>query len=152
MYHEINKWFSVSSAMSSYSAFLILLVLPSAPFCYTRVGQVTFSQELGWGQNKLIATQCKEWDKRVLTKDTNRNNLKHESKEWKKYRSYLLITNVGERMNSLDDSNLWPSDFTIWKFDLRALQLSLRSQDIHTVYICTMPRSEMWLSIMFEIR
>ena len=142
MYHEISKWFSVSSAMSSYSASLILLVLPSAPFCYTRVGQVTFSRELRWGQNKLIATQCNEWDKRVLTKDTNRNNLKHESKEWKKYRSYLLITNVGERMNSLEDSNLWPSDFTIWKFDLRALQLSLRSQDIRTVYIRTLPRSE----------
>ena len=47
----------------------------------------------------------------------------------------LLITNVGERMNSLED-------FTIWKFDLRALQLSLRSQDIRTVYIRTLPRSE----------
>ena len=57
----------------------------------------------------------------------------------------LLITNVGERMNSLED-------FTIWKFDLRALQLSLRSQDIRTVYIRTLPRSETWLSVMFEIR
>ena len=145
MYHEISKWFSVSGEMSWYSASLKLLVLPSAPFCYTRVGQVTFLKELRWGQNKLIATQCNEWDKRVLTKDTNINNLKHESKEWKKYRSYLLITNVGERMNSLED-------FTIWKFDLRALQLLLMSQDIRSVYIRTMLRSEMWLSVMFENR
>ena len=57
----------------------------------------------------------------------------------------LLITNVGERMNSLED-------FTIWKFDLRALQLSLMSQDIRSVYIRTMLRSEMWLSVMFENR
>ena len=57
----------------------------------------------------------------------------------------LLITNVGERMNSLED-------FTIWKFDLRALQLLLMSQDIRSVYIRTMLRSEMWLSVMFENR
>ena len=30
-----------------------------------------------------------------MTKDTNRNNLKHETKEWKKYRSYSLVTNAG---------------------------------------------------------
>ena len=58
---------------------------------------------------------------------------------------FLLITNVGERMNSLED-------FTIWKFDLRALQLLLMSQDIRSVYIRTMLRSEMWLSVMFENR
>ena len=57
----------------------------------------------------------------------------------------LLITNVGERMNSLED-------FTIWKFDLRALQLLLMSQDIRSVYIRTKLRSEMWLSVMFENR
>ena len=98
MDHEINNdtRFSVSSSMSSYSASSILLVLPSAPFCYTLVGQITFSQELRWGQNKLIATQCSEWDKRVLTNETNRNNLKqHETNEWKKYRSYSLVTNAG---------------------------------------------------------
>ena len=97
MDHEINNdtRFSVSSSMSSYSASSILLVLPSAPFCYTLVGQITFSQELRWGQNKLIATQSSEWDKRVSTKDTNRNNLKqHETNEWKKYRSYSLVTNA----------------------------------------------------------
>ena len=108
MDHEINNdtRVSVSSSMSSYSASSILLVLPSVPFCYTLVGQITFSQELRWGQNKSIRTHCSEWDKRVLTIDTNRNNLKHETKEWKKYRSYLLVTNAG--------SNLRPSDFTIW--------------------------------------
>ena len=104
--HEINNdtTFSVSSSMSSYSASSILLVLPRVPFCYTLVGQITFSQELRWGQNKSIRTHCSEWDKRVLTIDTNRNNLRHETKEWKKYRSYLLVTNAG--------SNLRP-DFTI---------------------------------------
>ena len=30
-----------------------------------------------------------------MTKDRNRNNLKHETKEWKKYRSYSLVTNAG---------------------------------------------------------
>ena len=108
MDHEINNdtSFSVSSSMSSYSASSILLVLPRVPFCYTLVGQVTFSRELRWGQNKSIKNHCSEWDKRVLTIDTNRNNLRHETKEWKKYRSYLLVTNAG--------SNLRPSDFTIW--------------------------------------
>ena len=121
MYHEISKWFSVSSAMSSYSASLILLVLPSAPFCYTRVGQVTFSRELRWGQNKLIATQCNEWDKRVLTKDTNRNNLKHESKEWKK--SILFTHHERGRENEFTrgfksltfgfyDLKVWPQSLT----------------------------------------
>ena len=52
--YELNNdtRFSVSSSMSSYSAFSIQLVLPNALFCYTLVGQVTFSQELRWGQNK----------------------------------------------------------------------------------------------------
>ena len=51
MDHEINNdtSFSVSSSMSSYSASSILLVLPSAPFCYTLDGQITFSQELRVG-------------------------------------------------------------------------------------------------------
>ena len=111
--------------MSSYSASSILLVLPSAQFCYTLERQITFSQELRWGQNKLIATQCSEWDKRVSTKDTNRNNLKqHETNEWKKYRSYSLVTKrvMGggggreERNFPLKDSNLRPPDFTIWSF------------------------------------
>ena len=48
MDHEINNdtTFFVSSSMSSYSASSILLVLPRVPFCYTLVGQVTFSREL----------------------------------------------------------------------------------------------------------
>ena len=130
MDHEINNdtRFSVSSSMSSYSASSILLVLPSASLCYTLEWQITFSQELRWGQNKLIATQCSEWDKRVSTKDTNRNNLKqHETNEWKKYRSYSLVTKRvmggggGERGKKninfpLKDSNLRPSDFMIWSF------------------------------------
>ena len=97
MNHEINNdtRLSVSSSTSSYSASSILLVLPSAPFCYTLVGQITFSQELRWEQNKLRRTHCSEWDKRVLTIDTNRNNLRHETKEWKKYRSYSLVTKAG---------------------------------------------------------
>ena len=129
MDHEINNdtRVSVSSSMSSYSASSILLVLPSAQFCYTLVAQITFSQELRWGQNKLIATQCNEWDKRVLTKDTNRNNLKHETKEWKKYRSYLLVTNAG--------SNLRPSDSVYdLKFSHIAIDFSFMSHDIQWIH------------------
>ena len=121
--------------MSSYSASSILLVLPSAPFCYTLVGQITFSQELRWGQNKLIATECSEWDKRILTKDTNRNNLKHETKEWKKYRSYLLVTNAG--------SNLRPSDITS---SHTAIDFSLMRHDIQWIHkgsSCILLRSSM---------
>ena len=137
MDHEINNdtRFSVSSSMSSYSASSIVLVLPSAPFCYTLVGQITFSKELRWGQNKLIATECSEWDKRVLTKDTNRNNLRHETLEWKKCPSYLLVTNAG--------SNLRPSDF---KFSHIAMDFSLMSHDIQWIYkgsSCILPRSSM---------
>ena len=56
--HEINNdtRFSVSSSRRSYSASSILLVLPSASFCHTLEWQITFSQELRWGQNKLITT------------------------------------------------------------------------------------------------
>ena len=122
MDHEINNdtRFSVSSSMSSYSASTILLVLPSASLCYTLEWQITFSQGLRWGQNiKLLATQCSEWDKRVSTKDTNRNDLKqHETKEWKKYRSHSLVTNAwlgggGEERNihfPLKESNFRPSE------------------------------------------
>ena len=122
MDHEINNdtRFSVSSSMSSYSASTILLVLPSASPCYTLEWQITFSQGLRWGQNiKLLATQCSEWDKRVSTKDTNRNDLKqHETKEWKKYRSHSLVTNAwwgggGEERNihfPLKESNFRPSE------------------------------------------
>ena len=51
----------------------------SNTFLFHTLRQITFSQELRWGQNKLIATQCSEWNKRVLTKDTDRNNLKHKN-------------------------------------------------------------------------
>ena len=127
MDHEVNNdaRFSVSSSMSSYSASSILLVLPSAPFCYTLVGQITFSQELRWGQNKSIRTHCSEWDKRVLTIDTNRNNLRHETKEWKEYRSYLFVTNAG--------SNLGPSDFTIRSSHI-TIDFPLISNDIQWIH------------------
>ena len=139
MDHEINNdtRVSVSSSMSSYSASSILLVLPSAPFCYTLVGQITFSQELRWGQNKLIATKCSEWDKRVLTIDTTRNNLRHETKEWKKYRSYLLVTNAG--------SNLRPSDITI-RSSHTTIDFSLMIHDIQWIHkgsSCILLRSSM---------
>ena len=112
--------------MSSYSASSILLILPRVPFCYTLVGQITFSQELRLGQNKSIRTHCSEWDKRVLTIDTNRNNLRHETKEWKKYRSYLLISNAG--------SNLRLTDFTIWRSHIQ-LKISRSWVMTHSRYI-----------------
>ena len=68
-----------------------------------------------------------------MTIDTNRNNLKHETKEWKKYRSYLLVTNAG--------SNLRPSDITI-----RSSHFSLMSHDIQWIHkgsSCILPRSSM---------
>ena len=56
-----------------------------------------------------------------MTKDTNRNNLKQETKEWKKCQSCLLVMNAG--------SNLRPSDFTI-----RSSHFSLMSHDIQWIH------------------
>ena len=59
--------------------------------------------------------------------------MKHETKEWKKYRSYLLVTNAG--------SNLRPSDITI-----RSSHFSLMSHDIQWIHkgsSCILLRSSM---------
>ena len=71
-----------------------------------------------------------------MTKDTNRNNLKHETKEWKKYRSYLLVTNAG--------SNLRPSDFTIRSSHIYNYRLLVNDiQWIHKGSSCILLRSSM---------
>ena len=56
-----------------------------------------------------------------MTKDTNRNNLKQETEEWKKCQSCLLVMNAG--------SNLRPSDFTI-----RSSHFSLMSHGIQWIH------------------
>ena len=88
-----------------------------------------------------------------MTKDRNRNNLKHETKEWKKYRSYSLVTNAGwkggeerKTLTFLSRTRTLGHRFYDLKFSRIAIDFSLMSHEvqwIHKESSCIVLRSSM---------
>ena len=88
-----------------------------------------------------------------IPKDTNRINLKHETNEWKKYRSYSLVTNAGGWKENINFP-LKVIGFYDLKFTHIALDFSLMSHDIQWIHkgsSCILLRSSMSKVSCFKI-
>ena len=80
-----------------------------------------------------------------IPKGTNRNNLKHETNEWKKYQSYSLVTNAGgwkENINfPLKAIGFYDLKFTHIAWDFSSVSHDI--QWIHKGSSCVLLKSSM---------